>query len=115
MGESGLKLSIADLLIAACALRAPAATANKRHGYPITWLVAPHPLPNGGGARIRPEIFDPVEFVATGGEVAEDTPYRLVHDNTVLIIAIDELKPQQYRIFNIDLLDANSRPLVADD
>jgi len=51
--------------------------------------------------NVRPELINIFKPVPDNVDVP---PYRLREDGTVLELSIRELKPQQYRIFHIDLL-----------
>ncbi len=78
-------------------------------------IALPKRIPLGGGVIIRPELVN-VGDVITGDE-AQEVNWQLSDDRSILNIAIEELRPQQYRIFHIDLLEDQSErsPLLADD
>ncbi|MBO6574810.1 MAG: hypothetical protein JJ896_05310 [Rhodothermales bacterium] len=62
--------------------------------------------------NIRPELINILKVFGEG----EDIPnYELKENGTVLVMEIEELKPQQYRIFHIDLLGPNTDPFRVSD
>jgi hypothetical protein len=61
--------------------------------------------------NIRPELINIFKVFGEG----EDIPtYELKENGTVLVMPIRELKPQQYRIFHIDLLGPETDPFRTD-
>lgn len=69
-----------------------------------------------GAVNIRPELLKLREF-ASGPDVPtlEADEIRWDETHTILTLSIKHLKPQQYRIFHIDLLRADGTPLLSDD
>lgn len=61
--------------------------------------------------NIRPELINIFKVFGEGEEVPT---YELRENGTVLVMLIKELKPQQYRIFHIDLLGPNTNPFRTD-
>jgi hypothetical protein len=52
--------------------------------------------------NVRPELINIFRPVPDDVDIP---PYRLRENGTILELSIRELKPQQYRIFHVDLLD----------
>lgn len=51
--------------------------------------------------NVRPEL---INIFKLAPDEVDNPPYKLLEGGTVLELSIRELKPQQYRIFHIDLL-----------
>lgn len=61
--------------------------------------------------NIRPELINIFKVFGEGEDIP---PYELHENGTVLVMPITELKPQQYRIFHIDLIGPETDPFRID-